>query len=86
MTTQQVLFPDRCKNPARYYTTGRPFSPKLLSRRVAELVKVSRADNVLDLGTGPGFLAIDFAPLAQAVTAIDPADEMLQVARQNASH
>jgi SAM-dependent methyltransferase len=84
MTTQQVLFPDRFKNPARYYTTGRPFYPKLLSRRVAELVKVSRGDNVLDLGTGPGFLAIDFAPLAQAVTAIDPADEMLQVARQNA--
>jgi len=85
MTTQtSVLFPNRFKNPARYYTTGRPFYPKLLARRVAELVKLSRTDSVLDLGTGPGFLAIDFAPLAKSVTAIDPAEEMLQVARQNA--
>jgi SAM-dependent methyltransferase len=39
---------------------------------------------VLDLGTGPGFLAIDFAPLVRSVTALDPSDEMLQAARQNA--
>jgi len=84
MTTQQILFPGRFKNPSRYYTTGRPFYPKLLSRRVAELVKVSSVDDVLDLGTGPGFLALDFAPQTRSVTAIDPEDEMLQVARQNA--
>lgn len=80
----QVLFPNRFKHPSRYYTTGRPHYPKLLSRRVAALVGLNSDDAVLDLGTGPGFLAIDFAPLAAAVTALDPSEEMLQVARQNA--
>jgi hypothetical protein len=50
-----VLFPNRFKNPARYYTTGRPLYPKLLSRRVAALVGLTTDDAVLDLGTGPGF-------------------------------
>jgi SAM-dependent methyltransferase len=84
MTTDQILFPNRFINPSRYYTTGRPLYPQLLSRRVAALVGVSRKDAVLDLGTGPGFLAIDFAPLASSVTAVDPSDEMLQAARDNA--
>jgi SAM-dependent methyltransferase len=84
MTTDQILFPNRFINPSRYYTTGRPTYPQLLSRRVAALVGVSRNDAVLDLGTGPGFLAIDFAPLARSVTGVDPSDEMLQAARQNA--
>jgi SAM-dependent methyltransferase len=86
MTTaaSQILFPDRFKNPARYYTNGRPVYPKLLAKRVAALVGLSDRDSVLDLGTGPGFLAIDFAPLAASVTAIDPSDEMLAEARANA--
>ncbi|MET0385514.1 MAG: class I SAM-dependent methyltransferase [Polyangiales bacterium] len=81
--TQHIFFPERFKNPSRYYTTGRPVYPKQLSKRVAERVKLSRTDHVLDLGTGPGFLAIDFAPLAGKVTAVDPEDAMLDVARQN---
>jgi SAM-dependent methyltransferase len=85
MSLSNVLFPERFKNPARYYTTGRPTYPKLLIRRVAQLVKLSPRDAVLDLGTGPGFLAIDFAPLAGKVTAIDPAEEMLNIARENAT-
>jgi len=63
----QIVFPDRFKNPARYYTTGRPTYPKLLARRFAGLVGLTSGDDVLDLGTGPGFLALDFAPLARAV-------------------
>lgn len=82
--SDQVLFPERFKNPARYYTTGRPTYPKLLARRVAQLVGLEPRHHVLDLGTGPGFLAIDYAPLAQSVTAIDPSEEMLAAARQNA--
>lgn len=75
--------PDRFKNAARYYTSGRPTYPRLLARRVAELVGVTGAHAVLDLGTGPGFLALDFAPLAGAVTAVDPAPEMIEVAAHN---
>jgi len=84
MSQTQVLFPERFKNPARYYTTGRPTYPKLLARRVSDLVGLSSGENVLDLGTGPGFLAIDYAPFAHSVTAVDPSDDMLAVAGQNA--
>ncbi|HEX6246034.1 MAG TPA: class I SAM-dependent methyltransferase [Polyangiales bacterium] len=82
--SDQVLFPERFKQPARYYTTGRPTYPKLLTRRVADLVGLTGKHDVLDLGTGPGFLAIDYAPLARAVTAIEPSEEMLSAARRNA--
>lgn len=87
MTTSaqsQILFPKRFVNPARYYTTGRPVYPRLLAPRVAALVGVTSDDAVLDLGTGPGFLALDFAPLAGSVTGIDPSEEMLAEARRNA--
>ncbi|MET0342091.1 MAG: class I SAM-dependent methyltransferase [Polyangiales bacterium] len=85
MSLQNVLFPQRFVNPARYYTTGRPTYPKLLARRVSELVGVAVKDRVLDLGTGPGFLALDFAPIAGAVVGVDPSDQMLSAARENAA-
>lgn len=84
MSLQNVIFPERFKNPARYYTTGRPTYPKLLARRVADLVRLTQQDALLDLGTGPGFLAIDYAPLVGEVVAVDPAEEMLAAARENA--
>jgi ubiquinone/menaquinone biosynthesis C-methylase UbiE len=82
----QSYNPERFKNAARFYTNGRPTYPKLLAQRVADLVGVSQRHAVLDLGTGPGFLALDFAPLAGAVTAVDPAPEMLREAEQNFAH
>ncbi|WP_437317556.1 class I SAM-dependent methyltransferase [Sorangium sp. So ce385] len=85
MTERKLFYPERFKTASQYYTTGRPTYPKLLSRRVAELVGLTRDGGVLDLGTGPGFLAIDFAPRARAVTAVDPSPEMLAAARANAA-
>jgi len=75
--------PQRFKNAARFYTQGRPTYPQALSHRVAARVGLTDQHTVLDLGTGPGFLAIDFAPLAGQVTAIDPAPEMLEQAQRN---
>ncbi len=83
MQERPLFFPQRFQNAARYYTTGRPTYPKLLIRRVVDLVGLSYRVHALDLGTGPGFLAIDFAPFAKQVTAIDPSPEMLAVAREN---
>jgi len=83
MSERTLYYPERFTIASRYYTTGRPTYPRLLSRRVADLVGLS-GGNVLDLGTGPGFLAIDFAPLAKAVTAVDPSPEMLAAAVRNA--
>ena len=83
MTERTLYYPERFKDASRYYTTGRPTYPRLLARRVADLIGLSESD-VLDLGTGPGFLAIDFAPFAKAVVAVDPAPEMLAAAARNA--
>jgi SAM-dependent methyltransferase len=81
--SQVPFFAGRFKAASEFYTTGRPTYPVLLSRRVAALVGLTSSDAVLDLGTGPGFLAIDFAPLARSVTAVEPAAEMLAVAQAN---
>jgi SAM-dependent methyltransferase len=75
----------RFRHASRYYTTGRPTYPKLLIERVVDLIGLRHEDRVLDLGTGPGFLAFDFASYAGDIMAIDPSPDMLEVARVNAA-
>jgi SAM-dependent methyltransferase/DNA-binding protein Fis len=75
----------RFRHASRYYTTGRPAYPPLLIERVVDLVGLRYEDRVLDLGTGPGFLAFNFAAFAGDITAIDPSPDMLEVARVNAA-
>lgn len=84
MSNRVLYYPERFKIASQFYTTGRPTYPSLLIRRVAAQFGLNGDGNVLDLGTGPGFLAIDFAPYAEAVTAVDPSQEMLLVAAENA--
>lgn len=82
MPDDRIFFPNRFRVASRYYLQGRPTYPPLLSKRVADLIGLTRDDRVLDLGTGPGFLALDFAAHAGHVVAVDPAPEMLDIARQ----
>lgn len=77
------FYPDRFKDAARYYTDGRPHYPKLLSKHIAQLLELDKRHAVLDIGTGPGYLAIDFAHYAGSVTGLDPAAEMLAAAHAN---
>jgi ubiquinone/menaquinone biosynthesis C-methylase UbiE len=84
MSIRENFFPDRFRSASRYYTTGRPHYPASLSQRVADLIGLEARSAVLDVGTGPGFLAIDFAAHAGRVTAVDPSLEMLAVAAENA--
>jgi SAM-dependent methyltransferase len=79
-----VLFPGRFAELAGFYTTGRPTYPRLLARRVADLVGLKSSHTVLDLGTGPGFLALDFHSFAGRVIGLDPEPAMLRVARHMA--
>src|ERR1700722_16541787 len=79
-----VLFPGRFRDLADYYTTGRPTYPPLLARRVADLIGLDGTGRGLDLGTGPGVLALDFHPFAAEGLAVDPEPAMLRVARANA--
>lgn len=43
-----------------------------------------RTMNVLDVGTGPGYMALAFAGMGHSVTAVDISHEMLKKAKQNA--
>jgi SAM-dependent methyltransferase len=70
---------------ARHYLLGRPPYAPLLVRRVVQLCGVGSTSRVLDLGCGPGSLALAFAPLAGEVIGIDPEPEMLRLAREEAA-
>jgi SAM-dependent methyltransferase len=67
-----------------YYERFRLAFPDRLIARVATLVGLKPGDKVLDLGCGTGMLAMGFARLGMAVTAMDPEPEMLAAARSAA--
>jgi ubiquinone/menaquinone biosynthesis C-methylase UbiE len=60
-----------------YYERFRLAFPERLVTRVAALAGLKTGDAVLDLGCGTGMLAIGFARLGMAVTAMDPEPDML---------
>jgi len=73
--------PRRFRTAAAYYSRYRvPYPPELIET-VARRVVLRPGDRVLDLGCGPGMLAIGFARLGASVVAIDPEPEMLEEAR-----
>jgi SAM-dependent methyltransferase len=70
----------RFRDAAAHYAAGRPPYPPALISRVAEITRLRPTDRALDLGCGPGLLAIAFAPYVADVIAIDPEPEMLRQA------
>ena len=74
----------RFRSTAEHYLVGRPPYPARLIARVAALTGLPATGRELDLGCGPGQLALAFAPLATEVLAVDPEPEMLRVARRAA--
>jgi ubiquinone/menaquinone biosynthesis C-methylase UbiE len=70
----------RFRSAAEHYLRGRPAYAAALFERVARLTDLKQDDTVLDLGCGPGQIALGFAPYARSVTAMDPEPEMLRVA------
>jgi SAM-dependent methyltransferase len=81
--TAQILH-GRFGAPAPYYLNGRPSYADALIRRVVAHVALKRHHRALDIGTGPGQLAVAIAPYVREVVAIDPEPEMLKRARANA--
>ncbi|MGH8219852.1 MAG: class I SAM-dependent methyltransferase [Steroidobacteraceae bacterium] len=74
----------RFESTVPYYARYRLGYPARLIERVIALVRLEPGDAVLDLGTGPGLLAIPFAAAGFKVTAADPEPAMLEAARQAA--
>lgn len=76
--------PRRFQSTVAYYERYRLSYPQRLIARLAALLGLEKGDPVLDLGTGTGMLAIAFARLGMAVTAMDPEPEMLKATLANA--
>ncbi len=66
------------------YAELRPPYPAEFFRTVAAKLGFSKQDALIDLGTGPGLLALGFAPYVGRITGVDPEPGMLAVARHAA--
>ena len=70
---------------ARHYLRGRPpYSAQLLDVMQAE-IGLDGTGTLVDVGCGPGVLAVQLAPLFDTVIGIDPEPEMLAQARRHAA-
>jgi SAM-dependent methyltransferase len=76
--------PAAFRGAAPYYTVGRPaYSPQLCETLRGEL-GLDGAGRLLDVGCGPGTLALQLAPLFEEVVGLDPEPGMLREARRAA--
>jgi len=76
--------PNRFRSTVDFYGRYRtPYPPELIAA-VARRIGLEPGDRLLDLGCGPGPLAIGFAALGLDVTAMDPEPSMLEAARLGA--
>jgi SAM-dependent methyltransferase len=74
----------RFRSTVPHYVAGRLRYPPPLIAAVAQALALDGTGRLLDLGCGPGFLAIAFAPRVAEVVAMDPEPAMLEAARDAA--
>jgi SAM-dependent methyltransferase len=67
------------------YEKLRPPYPALFFREVAARLPLTKTHALIDLGTGPGLLALGFAPYVGRVTGVDPEPGMIAAARDAAA-
>src|SRR5262249_55307921 len=73
----------RFRTAAAYYARYRPAYPAELIKRLAQAAELDRKARVLDLGCGPGTLAIPLAAYASEVVAVDVEPEMIAELRRD---
>ncbi len=78
--------PRRFQTAAAAYLQGRPDYPARLFQRIAELCRLDRSHRVMDLGCGPGQIAVALAPYVGRIVGIDPEPEMLKIAAELTAH
>src|SRR5512137_2030124 len=74
---------DRKENAERYDANARSEYDDRVQRTIASL-PLTRESRVLDIGAGPGVLALPIAPLVREVTAIEPGTGMVDVLKKHA--
>lgn len=75
----------RFASTASTYEHLRPPYPGEFFRSVAQKLGLSERCALIDLGTGPGLLALGFAPYVGRIVGVDPERAMLEAARQAAA-
>ena len=75
----------RFASTASTYEHLRPPYPGEFFRSVAQKLGLSERCALIDLGTGPGLLALGFAPYVGRIVGVDPETAMLAAARQAAA-
>lgn len=86
MADQSKHDPDIYKGTAWYYSRFRPPYPKTLVTVLRDTFGLDGRGRLLDLGCGPGPVAIPIAHLFDEVVAMDPEPEMLIEGRAQAEH
>jgi len=74
---------DKKENAERYDANARSEYDDRVQRTIASL-PLSRNARVLDIGAGPGILALPLAPLVRDVTAVEPGAGMVEVLKKHA--
>lgn len=77
--------PRRFRSTVPFYARYRLGYPDQLIARVAAHVGLRAGDAVMDLGCGPGLLAVPFAKLGMNVVAVDPEPDMVAACRESAA-
>jgi SAM-dependent methyltransferase len=71
----------RFASTVAYYESARPPYGSVFFEAVARQLGLDRSQRLLDVGAGPGILAIGFARFCQEVVGIDPEPGMVEAAR-----
>lgn len=77
--------PHRFRSTVEHYVANRPRYPMSLLQLILNRIGHGEGARVLDLGCGPGFLAIGFAELGCVALGVDPSPDMLEAARAAAA-
>jgi SAM-dependent methyltransferase len=85
MTDPTVSDVRRFQSTVPHYLIGRPAYPPRLIRRVVAICGLKATHRVMDLGCGPGQLAVALAPFAGEIVGIDPEPAMLEAAADHAA-
>lgn len=74
----------RFESNVAHYVRNRPRYPDAFYATIAERLGLDGTGRLIDLGCGPGFIAIGLAPFVGEVIGIDPEPAMLAAARDEA--
>jgi len=84
MTGPPSYDPTLYRGSATYYLRGRPPYSRALRETIAAECGLDGTGRLLDVGCGPGVLAVDLAPLVDQVVGLDPDADMLTEAARHA--